>query len=180
MMHGKGSTRIVVMLVASFVVAGGQAATFEIGQRWVYQHEGPRPGSTEPNAIDGQRILLVIADPQEGRPHWVLQERYSEDEGVVGRLHVSEAQGLTGFEIENAKGEVAQMTYETPMPYPVVPLEVGQETIVENVLRMHSPEFAMPMKVVTKRLADETLTTPAGRFTDCQHYRTTTLSTINV
>ena len=179
MMHGKGSTRIAVLLIASFVVVGVQAATFEVGQRWVYQHTGPRPGSAEPNAIDGQRILLVIAGPEPGRPHWVLQERYSEDEAVVGRLHVSE-EGLTGFEIENAKGEVAQMIYDVPMAYPVPPLDVDKETIVENVLRVASAEFAMPVKVVTRRLADETLTTPAGRFADCRHYQTTTGSTINV
>jgi len=183
MMQARNSSRVgaMVLVMVLFLGAGGRAATYEVGQRWVYRHEGPRPGSIDPNTIDGQRIILVIsAEQKEGVNHWVLQERYTADTGVVGRLQVSDAEGLMGFEIESEESEVAQMTYDTPMPYPVAQLDVGQETTFENVLRMHSPEFAMPIKVVTKRMEDETITTPAGEFLNCQHYRTTTQSTINV
>ncbi len=171
---------MLIFLTVSVLAAGAQATAFEIGQRWVYEHQGPRPGSTEPNAIDGQRILLVIGGPQQGHPHWVLQERYTGEEAIVGRLHVTEAQELTGFDIENDKGEVVTMTYDTPMAYPVPKLEVGQEKTIENVLRMDAHELALPVKIVMRRLADETITTPAGQFTDCPHYQTTTHTTINV
>jgi hypothetical protein len=183
MMHSNGSGRVAVILVfliVSLLATGGQAAAYEVGQRWVYEHQGPRFGSTEPNAIDGQRTLLVIGGPQQGHLYWVLQERYSEDEAVVSRLHVSEEQGLIGFDIENDKGEVATMTYDTPMAYPVPKLEVGQEKTIENVLRMDAHELALPVRIVMRRLADETITTPAGQFADCPHYQTTTHTTINV
>ena len=183
MRHMNGSRRVVVaflFLNLSPWGGGSWGAVFEVGQRWVYQHEGPRFGSVEPNAIDGQRILQVVGGPQQGHPHWLLQERYTQDEAVVGRLHVSEEQKLTGFDIETKEGDVATMTYDTPMAYPVPQLDVGQAKTIENVLRMVSPEFAMPVKIVMRRLADETIVTPAGEFADCAHYQTTTHSTINV
>jgi len=167
-----------VLLISSIIIS--PAAAFEVGQRWVYQHEGPRFGSAEPNAIDGQRIVMVIGGPEQGHPYWVLEERYTADEAVVGRLHVTPERQLTGFDIENDKGEVATLAYDTPIAYPVPPLEVGQEQTIGNVLRMESPAFAMPVKIATRRLADETITTPAGEFVDCAHYQTTTRSTINV
>ena len=172
-------TATLSLLIVSAVAAVALPASFELGQRWTYEHQGPRPGSTEPNAVDGQRILQVVAAGAEPG-NWVLRERYTGEPNVVGRLFVREQAGLLGFEVLHGQGEVLKMTYDTPMPYPVPQLEVGQETTVENVLRVDSPEFVMPIKVVTQRLEDETVTTPAGQFVDCQHYRTITGSTINV
>ncbi|UCD49096.1 MAG: hypothetical protein JSW27_16370 [Phycisphaerales bacterium] len=183
MMHLNGSRAMVarlLFLIVSLLPAGGRAVAYEVGQRWVYQHQGPRFGSTEPNAIDGQRILLVIGGPDQGHPHWLLEERYTADEAVVGRLHVTQEQQLTGFDIENDKGEVATLTYDTPMAYPIPQLEVGQEQTIVNVLRTESPKFVMPVEIVIRRLADETIITPAGEFADCVHYRTTTHSTFDV
>lgn len=183
MMHLRGSRRIGVMLgllVVLSLAAGAQAGAFEVGQRWVYQHQGPRPGSTEPNAIDGQRIRQVIAtDSQQGREQWVIEERFTADANTVGRLHVVAGRLLTAIEIENAQGEVVKMTYDTPVPYQMPEMEIAAEKVVETVLRMDSPKFALPVKVVIWRLEDESLTTPAGRFDDCRHYQMTTRSTIN-
>lgn len=173
------STALLGLLIVFAMAVAAPSVSLELGQRWVYEHQGPRPGSTEPNAIDGQRILQVVATGAEPGD-WVIQERYTGEPNVVGRLFVREQAGLVGFEVLHGEGEVLKMTYDTPMPYPVPELEVGQETAVENALRVDSPEFVMPIKVVTRRLEDETVTTPAGEFVGCRHYRTITGSTINV
>jgi len=168
------------LLVALSLAVGARAGAFDLGQRWVYQHEGPRPGSGEPNAIDGQRIRQVIAtDSKQGQEQWVIEERFTADANTVGRLHVAEGRLLTAIEIENAQGEVAKMTYDTPVPYLMPEMEIAAEKVVETVLRMESPKFALPVKVVIWRLEDESLTTPAGRFEQCRHYQMTTQSTIN-
>lgn len=171
---------LLALTVALSLTTGAQAKALQIGQRWVYQHQGPRPGGTEPNAIDGQRIRQVIAaDIQQGRQQSVIEERFTADPNTVGRMHLLDGRELTALEIENSEGEIAKMTYDTPVPYQMPEMEIAEEKIVTTVLRMASPEFALPVKVVIWRLQDESLTTPAGQFEQCRHYQMTTQSTIN-
>jgi hypothetical protein len=154
---------------------------FEVGQRWEYRHEGPRPGDVEPNAIDGQRILRVIsaADEQKGR-QWIIEERFTNGPQVIGRSHINAGHFLTRTEIENNKGEVAHVKYEPLIPYRVLDLAVGAKRTMETTVTMEGVDFKLPLVITMERLADETIGTPAGEFTGCRHYRTTTLSTINI
>jgi len=185
-MHSSGSIRVVVLLglvIGSFLAAGTQAAVgqFEVGQRWVYEHEGPRPGSMEPNAIDGQRIRQVVAVTEEqGQQRWIIEERFTNDQTATSLLHVNHERFLTAFEIANEKGESATLAYDVPMPYQVPSLEPGEEKTYETTLRIETPKFAMPTTSVIRRLDDETITTPAGEFANCQHYLTKTRSTMNI
>ncbi|MBN2133848.1 MAG: hypothetical protein JW741_30380 [Sedimentisphaerales bacterium] len=154
---------------------------FEVGRRWVYRHEGPRPGSMEPNAIDGQRVLHVISETQEqGERSWAIEERFTNDPNVIGRLHVNEARMLTALDIENEKGEAAALYYDPPVPYLIAEMEIGRTKTVETTLRVKSGEFALPATIAIERLPDETVTTPAGEFAGCLHYKVTNRSTINV
>ena len=155
--------------------------SFAVGQRWEYQHQGPRPGNIEPNAIDGQRILHVVSatEGQEGR-QWVIEERFTHDQGAIGRVHVNQQQMLTLLEIENKKGEVAKLRYDPPTPYRVTDLAVGEKRESETTLRMDAVDFSLPSIITIERLEDETISTPAGEFVGCRHYRTTTASTVNI
>jgi hypothetical protein len=161
--------------------AQARGPQFEVGQRWEYRHEGPRPGSVEPKPIDGCRILRVVAirDDQEAK-RWVVEDRFTNDRDVVGRLYVDESRLLTAIEIENGKGEVAKLNYEPPVPYDGISLSVGAEETIETALSLESGQFRLPCTVVIRRLEDETVATPAGEFVDCLHYRTTTHSTVDI
>jgi len=169
----------VACLFCTAAWAGRTAAEqFQVGQRWEYRHEGPRPGSTEPNAIDGERILHVIAVLEgNGQKQWVIQERFTNEPNVTARLYVSQERMLTAVEIANEKGEAVKLRYESPVPYQVTELQVGEEETIETALRVDSADFALPSTIVTERLADETITTPAGKFVDCLHYKSTATST---
>lgn len=174
-------TGLLVGLACSAACAGqATAGPYELGRRWVYRHEGPRPGSVEPNAIDGQRILHVISETQEqGERSWAIEERFTNDPNVIGRLHVSEARMLAALDIENEKGEAVALYYDPPVPYLIAEMEIGQTTTIETTLRVKSGEFALPATIVIERLADETITTPAGEFANCLHYKVTNRSTID-
>ena len=173
------------LLIGSFCAVAGPGPavqeSLEVGQRWEYRHEGPRPGNIDPNAIDGQRILHVIsvAEGPEGK-QWVIEERFTNDKGAIGRVHVNQQQMLTLLEIENRKGEVAKLRYDPPTPYRVMDLAVGEKRKIETTLRMDAVEFSLPSIITIERLEDETITTPAGGFVGCRHYRTTTASTVNI
>jgi hypothetical protein len=171
-----------VCLFCTAASAGRTAAEgFEVGHRWEYRHEGPRPGSMEPNAVDGERILHVIALVEgNGRKQWVIAERFTNDPNVTARLYVSEERMLTAVEIANEKGEAVKLRYDPPVPYQVTELEVGEKGTIETALRIDSADFALPSTIVTERLADETITTPAGEFVGCLHYKSTNTSTFDI
>jgi hypothetical protein len=87
---------------------------------------------------------------------------------------------LTALDIENEKDEAVAMYYDSPVPYLIAEMEIGQTKKVETTLRVRSGEFALPATIAFERLPDETVSTPAGEFAGCLHYRVTHRSTIDV
>ena len=87
---------------------------------------------------------------------------------------------LEAIEIETDKGETARLRYDPPVPYEPQGIAVGDTRTILTTLRMDSAGFALPCKTTIERLADETITAPAGDFAGCLHYRSVTASTFNV
>ena len=169
------------LICATASAASASTGTFEVGQRWEYRHEGPRPGSTEPNAIDGERILWVVSSIGEpGATQWSIEERFTKDEKVVGCLLVDGARLLNALEIRNEKGEKVMLRYDPPVPYRPADMNVGETREIETTLRVDSAGFSLPNKTVVERLADESISTPAGEFTGCSHFRSTTTSIVDI
>jgi hypothetical protein len=153
----------------------------EIGQRWQYRHEGPRPGGIEPNAIDGERILSVVSSGEEqGGGPWVIEERFTREEKVTGRLYVGGDGLLTAIEIQNQKGQRVRLRYDPPVPYEPADMNVGEVRTVQTTLRVDSASFALPNKTVVERLADEAVSTLAGDFAGCSHFKSATTSTVDI
>jgi hypothetical protein len=162
-------------------VAPAWPAGFAVGQQWQYRHEGPRPGSIEPNAIDGERILRVVSmHAAPDGPEWVIEEQFTNNRQVVGRFSVDREGLLTTLEIQNAKGRNVQLRYDPPVPYQPVDMNVGDARTIETTLRLDGANFAMPNTTVVERLADETVSTPAGQFRGCAHFKRTTTSTVDI
>ncbi|MFC1634981.1 hypothetical protein ACFL5Z_09075 [Planctomycetota bacterium] len=171
-----------VALLCTTLWAGQDAKEpFEVGQRWVYKHEGPRPGSMEPNDINGERIMHVIGvvEGPEGK-QWIIEDRFTNDEKAIGRLYINKQRLLTAIEIKNEKGEAAKLRYDPPAPHQVMELNIGQEKTIETSLKMDSAKFTLPSTIVIRRLDDETITTPAGEFVDCRYYQIKTKSIFNI
>jgi len=167
--------------VLGSAVASGSDAPYEVGQYWEYTHEGPRPGAAEPNAIDGRRILQVldkVAADADGR--WVIEERFTNDPNIISRLHVGGDRMLTATVIENEKKESLTLTYDSPIPYQYVEMDVGGRMQLETGLLTQPGGFTLPIAIAITRLDDETIETPAGRFADCRHYSSVTDSVFDV
>ena len=106
------------------------AGQFEVGQRWEYDHEGPRPGAMDPNAINGKRILQVVSQTErDGQTLWVIEERFTNDPNVVGVLYVDNMGMLRSLDIANEKGEAARLTYERAIAYQAMEMEVGEQKL---------------------------------------------------
>lgn len=182
--HHLAAHRLVLAscLACAAVQAGSTPKeSLDVGQRWLYRHEGPRPGSVEPNAIDGERIVWVLARVEgQGGELRVVEERFTRDEQTIARLLVRADGLLEAIEVSNDKGQTARLRYDPPIPYHPPTMAVGETQTISTSLGMDAADFTLPSKIVTERLADETVATPAGEFADCRHYRIVTTSTINL
>lgn len=154
---------------------------FEVGQRWVYSHKGPRPGAMEPNAIDGQRILQVVSRTErDGQALWVIEERFTRDSNVVGRSYVDDAGWVRSLDVANKKGEVARLIYESAMVYQVMAMAVGEQETLKTKLATEDGKLTIPTTVAVRRLENETVVTAAGRFEACRHFEFETTSVIDL
>jgi len=170
---------ISISLCIACVAAAGAEAPFAVGQQWTYRHTGPKPGSFEPNAIDGERIAQVIGEDPNNRL-WIIEERYTNSSDPVGRLRIDRARMLIAIEIQGKQGPPGLLRYDPPIPYEAPDLAVGEKTTIETTLRMDSPKFSMPTTLEFERLADETIETDAGTFEACRHYKTTSRATFDI
>ncbi len=166
-----------ILLCVALVSAGHGA--YEVGQRWVYQHSGPKPGSFEGEPIDGQRIAQVIRhDANDGL--WIIEERYTNSSDPASRHHIDPNRMVVAIEIDSKDGPPARLRYDPPVPYEAPELAVGQSVTIETTLHMDSAAFSMPIRLEIERLGDETVATDAGTFEACRHYRTTSSATIDI
>jgi hypothetical protein len=177
-------TVVVTILCALSMInlaASAAQAPYEVGQYWQYNHQGPRPGATEPKTIDGERILHVIGtvgtDPEQ---QWIIEDRFTNDPNIVGRLQVRGDRMLTALVIENEKGESLTLSYSQPIPYQTLDMTVGGSMQIVTELVAQPGGFKLPCTLQITRLDDETLDTPAGRFADCRVYRSVTNSVFDI
>ncbi len=170
--------RVMSILLCVAMAPAGHG-TYELGQRWVYQHTGPKPGSSEGEPIDGQRIAQVIRhDPNDGL--WIIEERYTNSSDPASRLGVDSKRMVVAIEIDSKDGPPGRLRYDPPVPYEAPELAVGQSVTIETTLHMDSAAFSMPMRLEIERLPDETVAIDAGTFEACRHYRTTSHATIDI
>jgi hypothetical protein len=176
---------VTAVILCTVSVLSGQPVSasdtlYEVGRYWEYAHQGPRPGA-EPKAIDGRRILHVLqildAGPEQ---RWVIEDRFTNDPNIVGRLQVRGDRMLTAIVIENEKGESLTLSYDQPIPYQCVDLKVGDSKRIETTLVTQPGGFKLPCTLEITRLDDEILETPAGRFADCQVYRSISDSVFDI
>jgi len=154
---------------------------FEVGQRWEYEHEGPRPGAVKTKVIDGRRILQVVSQvEQDGQTLWVIEERFTHDPNVVVLLYVDDTGMLRSLDGVNKKGEATRLTYEPAIVYQAMAMEVGEQKTLETKLLTEDGNFAMPITMEVSRLEDEAVVTAAGRLEACRHFEVVTKSLLDL
>jgi len=172
---------LLAVSILDSAMASGPVAPYEAGQYWEYTHEGPRPGAVEPNVIDGRRILQVLDNvAADANDQWVIEERFTNDPNVIGRLHVGGDRMLTATVIANEKNESLTLAYDKPIPYQYLDMDVGGRIQLETTLVTQPGSFTLPIAIEIRRLDDETVETPAGLFADCRHYSSVTGSVFDV
>ena len=155
---------LVAMVLATLAGGIAYAEDWKVGQKWVYQHDGPRPFSIPPTTIKGDRMTEVTAIEGEGAAkRYLLKTVWGTEDANPSISYIDPNNLIHKLDIQYK----AILLFDPPVPafWPLKPGE--QKTFKTN---MDVSGFIIPMEYIVKRLEDETITVPAGEFKNCQRF----------
>jgi hypothetical protein len=152
---------LLLAFVTTDVIAEGVG---KVGEKWIYQHEGIRPLSNPPAAIQGDRTNEVVAIKGEAaNKRWLLKHIWGEKDENPGTLYVDVDKRLHQVDV----GSSLTLNFAPPVPMEWGELAVGEKKVSES--KMAVAGFEIPLKYEAIRLPDDTVRVPAGEFTLCRH-----------
>ena len=80
---------IAILCCIGVVSAAESKVPFEVGEKWVYKHDGPRPWGRGQDKVDGDRVREVVSvKEQEKVKLWVVKETYGTYDERPRRVYV--------------------------------------------------------------------------------------------
>jgi hypothetical protein len=153
------------VFVALVILAGGSVhgEDWKVGEKWIYKHEGPRPFADPSAIVKGDRMVEVTAIKGEGaEKRYLLKNIWGKEDTNPSTAYIDSKNMLHKLDIEF----LGTLLLDPPVPT-VWTLKSGEEKILKT--KMDIGGFEIPIEYVAKRLKDETITVPAGKFKNCQH-----------
>jgi hypothetical protein len=149
----------------TFLIGGtAYAENWKIGEKWTYKHEGPRPFSDPSIKIKGDRTVEVTKIEGEGAAkRYLLKTLWGTEDANPTTAYFDPKNMIHKIEIQ----DMAILSFSPPVPG-LWSLKPGEQKTIQT--NMDVGGFPIPIEYVAKRLKDETLTVPAGKFKKCQHY----------
>ena len=155
--------RILVMMALLAVVGNVYGTAWQVGEKWVYKHEGPRPFGDGSGVVKGDRTMEVTAVQGAGaEKRYLLKNLWGTEDPNPATSYVDPNHMIHKLNIEN----LGVMTIAPPVPG-IWRLKIGEKKVVKTHLDFGG--FIIAIEYVAQRLKDETLKVPAGEFKDCQH-----------
>lgn len=164
----KAVRTLIATLAAVLISAGVQAdeAPMKVGEKWIYQHEGPRPNDPEQRKVNGPLVRETTGVTGEGEARrWQLKATYGKDDENPSTALIDNRTLLHRIDV----GSLVSIEFKPPIPTEWTMLEPGEKKTLESKLMVMG--FEVPIKFEAERLADETVTVPAGKFEGCQRWR---------
>lgn len=135
------------------------------GEKWVYEHEGYRPMTNPPQAVEGDRVNEVVDVKGEGEAkRWSLRHTWGTSDDNPPLLQLDAQRRLHQVDVE-----LMSVKFDPPLPLEWPELEVGESTTFLTTLSMTG--FELPIRYEANRLPDETVIVPAGTFENCRRVR---------
>ena len=156
------------LLAATLVTLAGpslRAEQWQVGERWTYQHTGPRPYSDPPAKVEGDRTIEVTAIEGQGdEKRYLLKNRWGKTDVNSATSYIDAENLIRKIDIR----DLASLVFNPPVPA-IWALKVGEEKTLKT--QMDVGGFVMAVEYQAKRLKNETVTAPAGKFDECHHVR---------
>ncbi len=153
------------IILVTFILTSGIAHSqnWKAGEKWTYQHAGPRPQSDGTTAVKGDRVIEVIAVQGEGpEKRFLHKNTWGTEDANPATSFIDAKNRIHKIDIQS----IGVLTFDPPVPA-LWALNAGEEKTLKTNTSIGG--FAFVIEYKAKRLTDETLTVPAGTFEDCQH-----------
>jgi hypothetical protein len=135
----------------------------KVGEKWIYEQEGPRPMSNPPVTVEGDRVDEILAITGEGEAkRWRIKSVWGKDDPTPSLAMIDARHRLHQVEV----GSALTIGFTPPVPTDWPELKVDETTTFETKIAVMG--FELPLKYEVKRLEDETVTVPAGTFANCR------------
>lgn len=151
-------------LLVATVAPLNAAASGKPGEKWIYTVDGIRPMSNPPVDVDGDRVDEILSVTGEGAAlRMRVKSTWGKDDQNPSLATLDNELRVHQVEV----GSMMTIAFKPPVPTVWSELAVGQNQVFETQLSVMG--FDMPLKYEVKRLDDETITVPAGKFENCRH-----------
>jgi hypothetical protein len=154
---------LVAVLFVTLTGPGLRAEDWKVGEKWTYQHAGPRPYSDPPAKVEGDRTMKVTAiEGQGNEKRYLLKNRWGTTDVNSATSYIDAKNMIRKIDIQ----DLAVLLFDPPVPA-IWKLKVGEEKTLKT--QMDAGGFVMAADYKAKRLKDETVTVPAGTYEKCHH-----------
>ena len=154
---------LAVVVLAILTGGTAHAEDWKVGQKWIYKHEGARPFSDPSVTIKGDRTVEVTKiEGEKTAKRYLLKTVWGTEDANPTTTYIDPNNLIHKIELES----MAILLFPPPVPA-LWSLNPEEQKILKT--NMDIGGFIMPLEYVAKRLKDETLTVPAGKFENCQH-----------
>ena len=168
----KTAITMLIAVLGMAIVAGGAYADapLSLGEKWVYKHDGPRPWSPSGEDVEGDRFLEVIETEKEGgQQYWIIEESWGLYDVDPSTEYVDRKNAV----VKRSLIEETFLHYNPGRPRDFSALKPGEEKVYDITMGQGDRDRGITLRIVAKRIEDETLTVPAGEYEDCVHVVTT-------
>jgi len=159
------TVKLSLVVIAAVILASGSlyAEDWKVGEKWTYQHQGPRPYSDGTTTVKGDRTVELTAIQGAGdQKRYLLKNQWGTEDANPATSSIDAKNMIHKIEIQ----AMAVLTLDPPVPA-LWSLKVGEEKTRKT--KMDFAGFVFAIEYKAKRLPDETVTVPVGAFKNCQH-----------
>jgi len=154
---------IIIVTLTVLTCESVYAEDWEVGEKWTYKHEGPRPFADSSAAVQGDRTVELAAIKGEGADRrFLLKTLWGTEDNTPSIAYIDSKKLIHKIDIVN----LGVLVFTPPVPA-IWSLKPGEQKTLKT--KMDVAGFSLPMEYIAKRLKDETITVPAGKFKNCQH-----------
>ncbi len=159
---------VAVIVAAMFTPTVPAEDLYEAGEKWIYEHKGPRPWVGNEN-VYGDRVRKTISfeTDENQKQYWLLRESWGNYDDTPVLFYIYEDKSIPR---ERAGDTLIQ--FDPGLPAGFIDLEPEQEKTYNIEITWGDSDRKIPLKIIAKRLADEDVEVPAGQFANCVRIQT--------
>lgn len=160
-----------MLIIAGLIIlscGNSYAEDWKVGEKWTYKLEGPRPFADSSATVKGDVTVEVteIKNEEAGK-RFLLKTLWGTEDANPSITYIDKNKMIHRIDI----GYLGSLGFKPPVPSNWI-LKKGQQKTLKTTMDIAG--FSLDIEYIAKRLEDETIEVPAGKFKNCQHIQVIT------